>query len=119
MPLAVDVATFEGEKMKGFVFYKGRSPIDNAPIVGIATLESKNGKTGNMVQTWILREDMHPLEARATKADRAYCGDCPNAISNGAKHLRRFGKPTAGADIWTCAASLRLCAGLSWGEWFV
>ena len=37
--------------MRGFIFYKGRSPIDNAPIVGIATLESKNGKTGNMIQT--------------------------------------------------------------------
>ena len=63
--------------MRGFIFYKGKSPIDRAPIVGIATLTSANGKTGNMIQTWILREDMHPLEARATGADRAYCGDCP------------------------------------------
>jgi hypothetical protein len=63
--------------MRGFIFYRGKSPIDGAPIVGIATLESKNGKTGNMVQTWILREDMHPLAARASGADRAYCGDCP------------------------------------------
>jgi hypothetical protein len=63
--------------MRGFIFYKGKSPIDNAPIVGIATLESKNGKTGNMIQTWILREDMHPVDARRNGSDRAHCGDCP------------------------------------------
>ena len=58
--------------MRGFIFYRGKSPIDRAPIVGIATLESKNGKTGNMIQTWILRTDTHPLEARRTGRDRAY-----------------------------------------------
>ena len=63
--------------MRGFIFYKGRSPIDGAQIVGIATLESKNQKTGDMVQTWILRTDTHPLEARRTGLDRSHCGDCP------------------------------------------
>jgi len=63
--------------MRGFIFYKGKSPIDGAEIVGIATLESKNGKTGNMIQTWILRTDTHPLEARRNGSDRSHCGDCP------------------------------------------
>lgn len=63
--------------MRGFIFYKGKSPIDNAPIVGIATLTSANDKTGNMIQTWILSEHAHPVEARRNGSDRAYCGDCP------------------------------------------
>ena len=62
--------------MAGFVFYRGPSPIDGAPIVAIATLESRNGKTGDMVQTWILREDISPLAAIATRADRSICGNC-------------------------------------------
>ena len=62
--------------MAGFVFYRGPSPIDGAPIVAIATLESRNGKTGDMVQTWILREDISPLDAIATRADRSICGNC-------------------------------------------
>ena len=62
--------------MAGFVFYRGPSPIDGAPIVAIATLESRNGKTGDMVQTWILREDISPLDAIQSGADRSICGNC-------------------------------------------
>jgi len=62
--------------MAGFVFYRGPSPIDGAPIVAIATLESRNGKTGDMVQTWILREDISPLAAIQSGADRSICGNC-------------------------------------------
>ena len=62
--------------MTGFVFYDGPSSIDGAPIVGIATLESRNGKTGDMVQTFIVRADEHPIEALRTGADRSICGDC-------------------------------------------
>lgn len=62
--------------MAGFVFYRGPSPIDGAPIVAIASLVSYNGKTGDMVQTWILREDISPLAAIATRADRSICGNC-------------------------------------------
>ena len=63
--------------MNGFLFYRGKSPIDNAPLIGLATLVSDNRKTGNLVQTWILREDISPTEARRTGADRSHCGDCP------------------------------------------
>ena len=62
--------------MKGFLFYRGASPIDRAPLIGIATLESDNRKTGDMVQTWILREDISPTMARSTDEDRSFCGDC-------------------------------------------
>lgn len=62
--------------MSGFVFFRGPSPIDGAPIVATATLESRNGKTGDMVQTWILREDIAPLDAIKSGADRSICGNC-------------------------------------------
>ncbi|NBU71905.1 MAG: hypothetical protein EBS53_10740, partial [Bacteroidetes bacterium] len=62
--------------MNGFLFYRGASPIDRAPLIGIATLESENRKTGNMVQTWILREDISPTMARSIGEDRSFCGDC-------------------------------------------
>lgn len=55
--------------MAGFVFYDGPSSIDGAPIIGVAVLKSENGKTGNMVQTYILRADMAPLSAIADGAD--------------------------------------------------
>lgn len=62
--------------MSGFVFYDGPSLIDGAPIIGIAVLESANIKTGNMVQTYILRADMAPLAAIASGDDVSICGDC-------------------------------------------
>ena len=63
--------------MNGFLFYRGASPIDGAPLIAIATCQSDNRKTGNLIQTWILREDISPTEARRTGQDRSHCGDCP------------------------------------------
>ena len=63
----------------GVVFWRGPSPLDGAPIVAILTgikRPSKNPKTGNQLQTWILREDIHPAEAKQSGADFSICGDC-------------------------------------------
>lgn len=61
----------------GYIAYEGPSAIDGAPIVVVVTTnESKNGKTGAMVQTWILRADVHPMDALASGADASICGDC-------------------------------------------
>ncbi len=65
----------------GAILYRGPSLIDGAPIVVIATGlkgKSANGKTGDMVQTWILREDMAPTDAVKTGADVSICGQCPH-----------------------------------------
>ena len=62
----------------GFIFYRVPSQIDGAPIVGIATVDSGNRKTGSMVQSWIIRDDVHPVVASRTGADSAICGDCPH-----------------------------------------
>lgn len=63
----------------GFVFYTGISPVDGSPIVGIVTgvaKKSANPKTGDMLQTWILRMDKHPSEAMNDGSDDAICGNC-------------------------------------------
>lgn len=61
----------------GYVLYEGPSKLTGEPIVVIAIMESSNSKTGNMVQTYILRSDMDPREASRTGADKAICGQCP------------------------------------------
>ena len=62
--------------MKSGILYQGPSLIDGAPIVVIATYSDRNSKTGLMVQTYILRADINPLEASKTGADVSICGDC-------------------------------------------
>lgn len=73
-------------KPKNSIIYSGPSLIDGSPIVCIAIVSSGNTKTGNMVQTHILRADINPLEASKTGLDYAICGNC--------KHR---GKPTEDA----------------------
>jgi hypothetical protein len=73
-----------GVTSTGFVFYDGPSQIDGAPIIGIAVLHSENRKTGDMVQTYILRADVAPVEAVATGADASICGDCRHRGDDGA-----------------------------------
>lgn len=63
--------------MPGFVFYSGKGLIDGQPIVGIATWGSGNIKTGDLIQTWILRSDMHPMQAVSDGSDVSICGNCP------------------------------------------
>jgi hypothetical protein len=63
--------------MPGVIFFEGKSEIDGSPIVGIATWGSENVKTGNLVQTWIIRSDMHPVVAINEGEDSSICGDCP------------------------------------------
>ena len=63
-------------KPTSFVIYEGPSLIDGAPIVVIAQIGSRNTKTGDMVQSFIMRSDLDPITANRTGADHAICGDC-------------------------------------------
>jgi hypothetical protein len=63
--------------MENGVFYRGPSLIDGAPIVGVAVYSDRNAKTGRVLQTYIIRADMNPLEASKTGADVSICGTCP------------------------------------------
>ena len=64
----------------GVVLYDGPSRVDGAPIIAIAcriTDASDNGKTGAMVQTFIMRRDIAPHVALRTGDDSSVCADCP------------------------------------------
>lgn len=62
---------------KGFIFYEGKSVLDGEPVVGVGTWDSMNPKTGfGMLQTWILRADISPVDAVRERKDYSICGDC-------------------------------------------
>lgn len=91
--------------------YTGPSMIDGAPIVVLATLDSKNVKTGAMIQTFIMRSDIEPHIAAKTGEDSSVCGNCPRrhflggdcyvhphqAALSAWRHWERQGKPQANA----------------------
>jgi hypothetical protein len=66
-------------RSNGAVLYSGPSELDGAPIVVVAiglASGSANVKTGDMIQTYILRADMSPVDAIHTGADSSICGSC-------------------------------------------
>lgn len=64
--------------MKNGIIYRGPSLIDGAPIVVVALWSKANRKTGGMLQTYVIREDIDPLQASKTGEDASICGDCPH-----------------------------------------
>ena len=62
--------------MKAGIIYRGPSLIDGAPVVVVAIDSGRNVKTGRMIQTYIIRADINPLEASKSGADVSICGDC-------------------------------------------
>lgn len=63
------------------IVYDGPSIIDGKPIVVILTGladSSANGKTGNLVQSFIIRSDVEPHTALKTGDDVSVCGLCPH-----------------------------------------
>jgi hypothetical protein len=80
----------------GYVLWEGVSQLDNkTPIVCILTTRSKNVKTGNMLQTWILLRDINPMEAIHDDMDAPICGLCIHRI------LR-----TCYVEVWQAPASV-------------
>lgn len=68
------------------ILWEGPSELDGAPLVVIATglaTDSANRKTGEMVQTYILRADVSPVLAVQTGADSSICGDCRHRGATG------------------------------------
>jgi hypothetical protein len=69
------------------ILYEGPSLLDmvtddygvitaGTPIVVLVVYASDNSKTGDMVQTYILRQDMSPTDAHRAGLDTAICGGC-------------------------------------------
>jgi hypothetical protein len=87
--------------MNGIIIYRGPSMLDGAPIVCIATgldASSRNSKTGALIQTWIIREDIAPHIAAATGSDASVCGDCMHRPSSGgACYVKTFQAPLS---VW-------------------
>ena len=69
------------------IFYRGPSEISGEPIFGIVGRETSNRKTGPVVQSWILRRDLSPIDAVKSGGDRAICGDCRHR-GDGAGNMR-------------------------------
>ncbi len=74
--------------MPGAILWEGPSRLDGKPIVVIAVWSSKNRKTGEMLQTYVLRSDMDPRDANKYGEDYSICGDCPHK-----------GEPTMDPDV--------------------
>ena len=99
---AMAIKTGKRKTPNGIIVYNGPSALDPdvnivVIITGIETATS-NGKTGDMLQVWILREDMEPNVASATGQDVAICGDCPHRRSQGGSCYVDPGK--AALAIW-------------------
>jgi hypothetical protein len=73
------------KKPSGYIIYRGPSLLDGKPIVVVAIVkESKNKKTGGMVQTYIMADNgLSPVESARNLDDVSVCGDC--------KHRRGLG----------------------------
>jgi hypothetical protein len=60
--------------MQNGIIYRGPSLYDDAPIVVIGTFTKSNSKTGGVVQTYILRDDIDPRDASKGGQDVSICG---------------------------------------------
>jgi len=75
-----------GRAVSGVVIWEGASPQDGAPIAAIATgfnKPSRNLKTGDMIQIWIIRTDTPPHTAVKNGHDVSVCGYCPHRRGKG------------------------------------
>lgn len=60
-----------------YLIWSGVSKLDKKTRIQlVATDHSTNSKTGDMVQTWILVENEHPVLAERSGLDHAICGNC-------------------------------------------
>lgn len=82
------------------ILYRGPSLLDGKPIVVIGLPGSDNIKTGNMAQTYIIREDLHPMDANRIGEDYSVCGNCPH------RGTPNPNKATGTADNRSCYVAL-------------
>jgi len=74
----------KNKKPTGQIIYQGPSMLDGSQIVVIAITRSTNSKTGDMVQTYVLKNNgERPTVNQQTGADFSICGDCKHRPANG------------------------------------
>lgn len=98
-----------------------KSPLDGAPLIVVLTRGSVNPKTGDVIQSWILREDVEPREALDDGRDVSICGHCVQRPSlggrcyvrlhQGPQNIWRAAQRGSYRDVWADAAALRKWAG--------
>lgn len=80
MPSAPSRGGDQGLKTaRDLILWEGPSLLTGAPIVAILTglnSPSMNPKTGPMLQAWVIRQDIGPMDAKRDNLDDAICGDC-------------------------------------------
>lgn len=70
------------EHPTGYLLHAGQ--VHGRPFVAIATLETSNRKTGDMVQIWFVLRDVHPVAAVKDGTDaETVCSGCPFASGRG------------------------------------
>lgn len=88
----------------GRVIYRGPSLIDGTPIVVIVTGLTKgstNGKTGRMLQTFVMVDTGEaPTDALKSGADSAICGNCPHKPTNAGSCYVNVGRSVSA--VWRC-----------------
>jgi len=69
-------------KPNGVIIYEGPSELDGEPIVVIVTglKRTDNRKTGSMLQSWILLQNVPPVDAVNQCLDSSICGNCKHRI---------------------------------------
>jgi len=83
-------------KTKSAIIYEGPSLIDGGPIVVVGIVSKRNRKTGDMLQTYIQRADINPVEASRLGLDASQCGACP------LRGIANLEKKTGQADKRAC-----------------
>jgi hypothetical protein len=87
------VARSRTAKPLGVILHRGRSAFDGSPYVVIMPLgKSSNSKTGSMLQTYIIRSRVHPVQAVRTGGDSAICGAGDHACPLQGVVVRKRGK---------------------------
>lgn len=67
----------------GQIIYEGPSVLDGEPIVAVAAYNSRNTKTGPMIQLWIMHAEEAPNVAAKSGKDASVCGDCSHRHHTG------------------------------------
>ena len=89
------------KKPTGYVIYEGASELNGEDIIAVALLkQSKNSKTGAMIQTVILVKDIDPITANRIGEDYSICGNCPH------KGIPNLQKEKGTADKRPCYVTL-------------
>jgi hypothetical protein len=104
-----------GQNQNTFEIWRGDSLIDASEIMVLVSgfhQRSENAKTLDMMQTWIVRTDISPLEASKLGLDYAICGDCQIR-----KFLARIRKDNAEINNISCYVDLARGVGGTWTSW--